>query len=111
MKAFFRFFAERHLFANLITIMIVLLGVAAAIRINRSEFHKVDMGIMTVTTHQLIFTNRVSGGLIGLGPYILVAAIAYFGLFCAFQYLAGFMNKMAVYTGHVLCFMVTGKPA
>ena len=68
------------------------------------------MWVMTVTTNQFIFTNGVSGGLKGLGTYILMAAIAYFGLIFAFQHLAGFVNKMAVYAGHVLGFMIAGKP-
>ncbi len=51
MKAFFKFFAERHLLSNLITIMIVFIGVFSAIRINRSEFPKVDFGVMVINTY------------------------------------------------------------
>ncbi len=51
MKSFFKFFAERHLLANLLTIMIVLLGVASALRINRSQFPKVDLGTMRISTY------------------------------------------------------------
>ena len=51
MKAFFKFFAERHLLANLLTIMIILIGVFSAFRINRSVFPKIDFGIMSVTTY------------------------------------------------------------
>ncbi|MBD3308095.1 AcrB/AcrD/AcrF family protein, partial [candidate division KSB3 bacterium] len=50
MRSFFKFFAERHLLANLITIMVFLLGIASAIQINRSEFPKVDVGEMVITT-------------------------------------------------------------
>jgi len=53
MKAFFKFFAERHLLSNLITIMIVLMGVVSALRINRSEFPKVDFGVMEIATYYL----------------------------------------------------------
>lgn len=50
MKAFFRFFAERHLLANLLTIMILLLGVISLTRINLSELPKVDVGQVVITT-------------------------------------------------------------
>ncbi|MCP4404888.1 MAG: efflux RND transporter permease subunit, partial [bacterium] len=50
MKKFFRFFAERHMLANLITIMVFLLGTFSMLTINRSEFPKVDIGEMIVST-------------------------------------------------------------
>ena len=51
MKAFFKFFVERHLFSSLITIMILLMGVISALRINRSVFPKIDFGMMRITTY------------------------------------------------------------
>ena len=75
MKAFFRFFAERHLLANLITIMIVLMGVSSALRINRSEFPKVDIGEVVITTRypgaspedvELNVTNKIEDELKGI---------------------------------------------
>ncbi len=68
MKAFFGFFAERHLLANLLTVMVVLLGIASVLRIHRSEYPKVDLGFMVVTTYypgaspedvELHVTNRI----------------------------------------------------
>lgn len=50
MRSIFKFFAERHLLANLMTIMIVLLGVGTLLTINRSEFPKMDIGIVNITT-------------------------------------------------------------
>ena len=50
MKAFFKFFAERHLLANVLTIMVVLLGLASAMRINRSIWPNVKFGVMWITT-------------------------------------------------------------
>ena len=48
--------------------------------------------------------------MIGLGPDILVTAIAHFRLICTLQYLAGLVNKMAINTGHVFGLMITAKP-
>ncbi|GAK58265.1 acriflavin resistance protein [Candidatus Vecturithrix granuli] len=50
MKSFFKFFAERHLLANLMTIMVFLMGIASLININRSELPKVDIGEVVITT-------------------------------------------------------------
>jgi multidrug efflux pump subunit AcrB len=51
MKSFFRFFARRHILANLITIMIILLGLTTYMKINRSQMPKVDLGEMVIFTH------------------------------------------------------------
>lgn len=51
MKSILRFFAERHILANLVTIMIILLGVRTVMVINRSQFPKVDLGQMVISTH------------------------------------------------------------
>ncbi len=50
MKNFFRFFAERHLFANLFTIMVILLGVSTLMIIKRDIYPEVDIGRMIITT-------------------------------------------------------------
>ncbi len=50
MKNFIRFFAERHLFANLFTIMILLLGVSTLMIIKRDIYPEVDIGRMIITT-------------------------------------------------------------
>jgi multidrug efflux pump subunit AcrB len=50
MKSFFRFFAERHILATLITIMIILLGVTTLLNIKRDIYPQVDFGTMTIMT-------------------------------------------------------------
>lgn len=51
MKSFFKFFAERHLLANLITIIVLLLGISTLFVINRSSLPTVDLGGMLITTY------------------------------------------------------------
>ena len=46
----FRFFAERHMLANLIVIMTILLGLNTLTRINRELLPNVDFGMMMITT-------------------------------------------------------------
>ncbi len=50
MRSFFKFFAERHLLANLLTLMLILLGVASLMRINLSALPKVDVGQVVIST-------------------------------------------------------------
>lgn len=50
MKSFFRFFAERHLLANLVTIMIILAGLGTLAVINRSQYPPIDIGRMGIAT-------------------------------------------------------------
>jgi multidrug efflux pump subunit AcrB len=50
LKPFFRFFAERHILATLITIMTIALGVNTLMGIKRDSYPKVDYGVMTITT-------------------------------------------------------------
>ncbi|MBL7073979.1 efflux RND transporter permease subunit [candidate division KSB1 bacterium] len=50
MKSFFRFFAERHLLAYLITIMIILLGLSTLVGIKRSIYPIVDFGVTNIMT-------------------------------------------------------------
>ncbi len=47
---FFEFFAKRHLFANLFTLIVFALGAKALFDINRNLFPEVDMGEMIITT-------------------------------------------------------------
>ena len=50
MKSLFRFFAERHMLAYLMTILVLLFGMATLWQINRAQYPKVDLGQMVVTT-------------------------------------------------------------
>ncbi len=50
MKSFFRFFAERHKLATLITIMTILLGLSTLVGIKRDTYPHVDFGMMVVVT-------------------------------------------------------------
>jgi len=50
MKSFFRFFAERHILATLITVMIIILGITTLMNIKRDIFPQVDFGIMQIIT-------------------------------------------------------------
>ncbi|MFC1595495.1 efflux RND transporter permease subunit, partial [Gemmatimonadota bacterium] len=50
MKPFFRFFAERHILANLITIMVILLGLNTLLTIKRDIYPKVDFGQLMIIT-------------------------------------------------------------
>lgn len=50
MTGVIRFFVRRPLFANLLTFLVLLLGIGAALGIQREAFPKVDFGIITVTT-------------------------------------------------------------
>lgn len=48
--SFFRFFAERHLLAYVITLLIILLGVSSLMTIKRDAFPAVEFGEVFVTT-------------------------------------------------------------
>ena len=50
MKSFIRFFAERHLLANLITFMIILLGIFSLMKIKRDMYPSVDLDTVIITT-------------------------------------------------------------
>ncbi|MGC6367319.1 MAG: efflux RND transporter permease subunit [Candidatus Marinamargulisbacteria bacterium] len=54
MKNFFRFFVERHMFANILTITIILIGLAVLPNINRNTFPDVDLD-------QVVITSRYEG--------------------------------------------------
>lgn len=49
-SSFFKFFAERHVLANLIILMTILLGLNTLTRINRELLPSVDFGMMMITT-------------------------------------------------------------
>jgi len=50
MKNIFEFFASRHVLANLVTIMTILLGLHAFSSMKRDLFPEVDFGELTITT-------------------------------------------------------------
>ncbi|MCH8289029.1 MAG: efflux RND transporter permease subunit [Candidatus Marinimicrobia bacterium] len=50
MKALIRFFAERHLLANLLIVVILIIGLGSALTINRNMFPSVDFGQLMITT-------------------------------------------------------------
>jgi multidrug efflux pump subunit AcrB len=50
MSNFFEFFAKRHILANLVIVMTVLLGVNTAMRLNREIYPDVEFGVMTIRT-------------------------------------------------------------
>ncbi|NQT25668.1 efflux RND transporter permease subunit, partial [candidate division KSB1 bacterium] len=75
MKSFIRFFAERHLLANLITFMIVLLGVFSLLQIKRDMYPSVDLDAMVITTRypgaspkdvELNVTNKIEDEIKGI---------------------------------------------
>ncbi|UCH10791.1 MAG: efflux RND transporter permease subunit [Fidelibacterota bacterium] len=72
MKGFFRFFAQRHILANLITLMTILLGLSTLASIKRDIYPSVVVGIMSITTTypgaspedvELNVTNKIEGEL------------------------------------------------
>jgi multidrug efflux pump subunit AcrB len=75
MKSFIRYFAEHHLLANLLTVIIILLGVSSLMNIKRDLFPSVDMDEMIITTRypgaspedvELNVTNKIEDGLKGV---------------------------------------------
>jgi len=50
MKSFFRFFAERHKLATLLTVMVILLGVSTLMGIKRDIYPEVDFGMIHIMT-------------------------------------------------------------
>ena len=82
MKSFFRFFAERHILATLITIMIIVLGLTTLMKIKRDIYPHVDFGMMTIVTSypgaspedvELNVTNKIEEELksvVGIDNYI-----------------------------------------
>lgn len=50
MQSFFRFFAERHKLATLITIMTVMLGISTLVSIKRDIYPQVDFGMVSIMT-------------------------------------------------------------
>ncbi len=75
MRSFFKFFAERHLLANLLTLMLILLGAVSLMRINLSALPKVDVGQVVISTRypgaspedvELNVTNKIVDELKGV---------------------------------------------
>jgi multidrug efflux pump subunit AcrB len=75
MKTFFKFFAERHLLANLMTISIFLIGGFSAWRMNRSLLPKIDLGQVVISTRypgaspedvEINVTNKIEDQLKGI---------------------------------------------
>ncbi|MGA0242151.1 MAG: efflux RND transporter permease subunit, partial [Candidatus Marinamargulisbacteria bacterium] len=72
MTRFFRFFVSRHLFANILTIAIILLGLAVLPSINRDTFPSVDLDEVVIVTRyegaspediELKITNKIEDAL------------------------------------------------
>ncbi|MBA7634835.1 Multidrug export protein AcrF [subsurface metagenome] len=75
MKSFFKFFAQRHLLATLITLMTIFLGLVTLTQIKRDMWSEIDMGKMIVTTRypgaspedvELNVTNKIEKELKGV---------------------------------------------
>jgi len=66
--------------------------------------------IVTVAANHLAFLDRVSGDLVTLRAYILVAAETVFGLGGAFHDPGGSVDRMTASTRHVIAFVGTGWP-
>jgi multidrug efflux pump subunit AcrB len=75
MKSIIRFFAERHLLANLLTVAIILLGLRSLATMKRDFFPNVDLDQMIVTTRypgaspedvELNVTNKIEDELKGV---------------------------------------------
>ena len=50
MKSFFRFFAERHILATLIVVMVLILGLSTVMKIKRDSYPNVSYGVMVIST-------------------------------------------------------------
>ena len=68
MRSFFKFFAKRQLFANLVTLSIIGLGLLTLPNIKRDMFPRVDLGEVVITTRyegaapkdvELFVTNKL----------------------------------------------------
>jgi multidrug efflux pump subunit AcrB len=75
MRSFFRFFAERHILATLITVMTVLLGLNTLLHVKRDSYPDVSYGVMNITTRypgasprdvELNVTNKIENELKGV---------------------------------------------
>ena len=75
MKSFFTFFVKRHLLANALTVMILLMGLYSFFTINREEFPNAETGIVTISTTypgaspedvELNVTNKLEDSLKGV---------------------------------------------
>lgn len=86
MKPFFSFFARRELLANVLLIMVILLGVNALTKMKRDTYPKVDMGEVVINTQypgasaadvEINVTNKIEdklSGIIGIKKMISESA-------------------------------------
>ncbi len=75
MKSIIRFFAQRHLLANLLTFIIIVMGVSSLMSIKRDMFPSIDLDMMMITTRypgaspedvELNVTNKIEDELKGV---------------------------------------------
>ncbi len=75
MKSFFKFFVKRHLLANALTVMILLMGLYSFFTINREEFPNAETGLVIISTTypgaspedvELNVTNKLEDSLKGV---------------------------------------------
>ena len=75
MKSFFKFFVKRHLLANALTVMILLIGLYSFFTINREEFPNAETGLVIISTTypgaspedvELNVTNKLEDSLKGV---------------------------------------------
>jgi multidrug efflux pump subunit AcrB len=75
MKKLFAFFAKNHLLANLLTVMVLLLGIVTGLQINRDQFPDIDLGFVFINTVypgaspedvELNVTNKIEKSLKGI---------------------------------------------
>jgi len=85
MDSFFRFFAKRHMLANLFFIMILVLGTQTLLDINRSRYPEVDLGEMYIITRypgaspedvELNVTNKIEDELKGISGIESVSSVS-----------------------------------
>ena len=60
MRAFIQFFAERHILANLMTIMVLLFGISTLMTIQRDQYPQVDFGEMSIVRMSELVTRTVT---------------------------------------------------
>ncbi len=68
------------------------------------------MGIVAVTTHHFAFPDGVSGSLVGLGAYVVMAGITDLGLGRSVHGQVGFVHIVAGCAGQFLSLVQAGMP-
>ncbi len=83
MRSFIRFFAERHLLANLLVVTVFILGVSSALKIKRDMFPDVDLDELMITTRypgaspedvELNVTNKLEDELLDVDNIDLITS-------------------------------------